>query len=88
MDTQQRKISAALLMVIAIVGMATIAWNVTRDKPAEGSRVTNFMQCVAAGNPVSESYPEQCSDGENTYVNDQAVTPEASEMQGSTNVTL
>jgi hypothetical protein len=29
--------------------------------------ITNFDECVAAGYPVMESYPRQCSDGENTF---------------------
>ena len=30
--------------------------------------ITDFDSCVKAGNAVMESYPRQCSDGENTYV--------------------
>ena len=29
--------------------------------------ITNFEECVAAGNPVMESYPRQCSDGTTTF---------------------
>jgi len=29
--------------------------------------ITNFEQCVAAGNPVMESFPRQCRAGENTF---------------------
>ncbi|PLW79391.1 hypothetical protein C0585_08175 [Candidatus Woesearchaeota archaeon] len=32
--------------------------------------VIDFDSCVAAGNPIMESYPEQCSDGTNTYTNE------------------
>jgi hypothetical protein len=34
----------------------------------EENNITNFEECVAAGFPVMESYPRQCNDGENTYV--------------------
>ncbi len=33
-------------------------------------QITDFESCVAAGNPVMESYPEQCNDGNNTYTKD------------------
>ena len=32
--------------------------------------VTNFEECVAAGNPVMESYPRQCRHQNTTYVED------------------
>jgi len=33
----------------------------TRDQVQELVTVTTFQECVAAGNPVMESYPRQCS---------------------------
>ena len=30
--------------------------------------VTNFDECAAAGYPVMESHPRQCSDGSETFV--------------------
>lgn len=32
--------------------------------------MADFDSCVAAGNPVMESFPEQCSDGQHTYTKD------------------
>ena len=32
--------------------------------------ITSFDECVAAGNPVMESYPEQCRADGKTFVND------------------
>jgi hypothetical protein len=32
--------------------------------------ITNFEECAAAGNPVMESYPRQCADGNKTYMED------------------
>jgi hypothetical protein len=29
--------------------------------------ITNFEECIEAGNPAMESYPRQCNDGENTW---------------------
>jgi len=35
------------------------------------TQITNFEECAAAGNPIMESYPEQCSVNGQTFVNDQ-----------------
>lgn len=32
------------------------------------NNITNFEECINAGFPAMESYPRQCSDGENTFV--------------------
>ncbi|XLQ20421.1 MAG: GerMN domain-containing protein [Candidatus Moraniibacteriota bacterium] len=42
------------------------------------SEVNDFEACVAAGNPVMESYPEQCIYEEKIFVND--VTDQVDEM--------
>ncbi|MCR4325239.1 MAG: Gmad2 immunoglobulin-like domain-containing protein [Patescibacteria group bacterium] len=34
------------------------------------TQATDFAECVAAGNPVMESYPRQCRDGERTFTED------------------
>lgn len=31
------------------------------------SKITSFEDCVAAGNPIMESYPAKCSDGKDTF---------------------
>ena len=38
--------------------------------------ITNFEECVAAGNPVMESYPRQCRAGGRTFVEIVAMPPE------------
>ncbi|MBT3405945.1 hypothetical protein HN419_02135 [Candidatus Woesearchaeota archaeon] len=35
--------------------------------PVEDISVTNFEECVEAGNPVMESYPRQCRHGDDTF---------------------
>ena len=52
------------------LGPAGYTWNetekacvrewVSADSEEERYQVTNFQQCVDAGNPVMESYPRQC----------------------------
>ena len=55
-----------------------------------GAKVTTFEECVAAGNPVMESYPRQCRAGGTTFVEAVAVPPEPapSEEPKSETVTL
>ena len=46
---------------------ANITPNITvNDSPA--SSISSFEECVAAGNPVMESYPRQCRAGNRTFV--------------------
>ena len=33
----------------------------------EDSKITNFTECVSAGNPIMETYPRQCRSGEDIY---------------------
>ena len=68
------------LLVVSIIGF--VGWyfwdrsqqdeNEKNDSPG----VSSFEECVAAGYPVMESFPEQCSDGENTFVNDAVSVPD------------
>ncbi len=49
--------------------------DITVPEPATRS-ITNFAECVAAGYPVMESYPEQCrTDDGQTFVNPAAPQP-------------
>lgn len=38
------------------------------NNASESVEVTNFEECVEAGNPVMESYPRQCRHRDTTYV--------------------
>ncbi len=65
------------IMVIVAIAAAVagaiyagqIEKNVTRSTAIDESPITDFETCVAAGNPVMESYPEQCSAGGQTFAN-------------------
>ena len=48
---------------------------------AVNNKVTSFSECVAAGNPVMESYPRQCQAGKNVFVED--VEIELEELAGA-----
>jgi len=45
-----------ILLILSLVGLMFLVGC------AEQPQVTNFEECVAAGNPVMESYPRQCRD--------------------------
>lgn len=53
----------SLIIVAAVIMVGFGVWLSLGDKTKEGGdtiKITNFTECVAAGNPVMESYPRQC----------------------------
>lgn len=67
-----------LIALVVIAGLIAAAgmykFNYLANQPGyspDGNKitVTNYDECEAAGYPVLESYPEQCSDGQTTFVN-------------------
>lgn len=44
------------------------------EQPTEEPAITNFEECVAAGNPVMESYPRQCTFDGQTFVEEMEAT--------------
>jgi len=81
-----------LFIFLAILLLSTVgvgAWFLfMKDKPTENksnqiSDITNFKECVAAGYPIMESFPEQCRvPGGQTFVNatKEDVKPKAEEV--------
>ncbi len=72
------KIEKALLavVVIALLAAGFYAWWSGENKERS---INSFQECVAAGNPIMESYPEQCSANGQTFTNpDQALSSENS----------
>lgn len=60
------------MLVLAIAVSAGVYITKNKDTSNNSSRpsvITNFEQCVAAGNPIMESYPEQCAANGKTYSN-------------------
>ena len=55
------KIIGLLLLAVLLAIIAMVLLKVTpRIQPAMPLVITNFEECVAAGNAVMESYPRQC----------------------------
>ncbi|GAB4158821.1 MAG: hypothetical protein Fur003_2620 [Candidatus Dojkabacteria bacterium] len=71
---QTTLIIAAVVMVVAVLG-AALAYQLNSDKDGTSNngdpkvKVSDFIECEAAGYQVMESYPRQCRDAEgNVYV--------------------
>lgn len=67
-----------LLLVVLVAAAAFSVWKIVGDKEDKTKKISSFAECVAAGNPVMEIYPEQCAAGGQTFVN-----PEQETTQGS-----
>lgn len=54
--------------LVSLAGVALslllIAWAFVQLFPAPAPLPTNFEECVAAGNPIMESYPRRCRAGD------------------------
>lgn len=71
------------LIILIIVGF--IAIKLTAQKPA----ITSYAECVAAGYPILESYPEQClTPSGRTFVNPDAVPVASSTLPTAGDNTL
>lgn len=74
MKKNQRGFSTVVLaIIVVVVAVAAVAgWLVYNNSQDDTtSKITNFEECVAAGNPVMDSYPEQCSANGQTFVKEQ-----------------
>lgn len=56
-----------LLAGLMVALLLVIAWLIGRANSSDPN-ITDFESCVAAGNPVVDTYPEQCLDGTRGYV--------------------
>lgn len=69
---------ALAVISIAVIAALTLTLTTTppagpagpEPEPTPAPAVTDFLGCVAAGNPVMESYPRQCRHGGETFVED------------------
>lgn len=67
-----KKTVLGIIVVVSllVLGNALYAYLNNAPKTERTAAVTNFLECVAAGNPVMESYPRRCQDGDRTYTED------------------
>jgi len=64
------KTNIILIIVALIIGIGAVEWFIyskIKIPPIEKEVITSFEECVKAGYPILESYPEQCQtpDGQN-----------------------
>lgn len=59
-------ITALLLVVLILLVSCGKSEEIKEIPDAEADKINNFEECVAAGYPVMESYPEQCATPEGT----------------------
>ncbi|HET9411774.1 MAG TPA: hypothetical protein VFO38_02930 [Candidatus Saccharimonadales bacterium] len=61
----------SIIIAIALLLVALIGWKLYKDRsgsnPPASSQVNSFDECVAAGNAIMESYPEQCTANGKTF---------------------
>lgn len=58
-----------VVILAALLLIASVGWYVYSKDPEETHMIDSFEACVAAGNPVMESYPERCAAEGKTYTN-------------------
>lgn|GEM_PF-3360922 len=57
-----------LLVIAGLIGLVGwYVWNARQEN--QNASIISFDDCVAAGNPVMESYPEQCATNGRTFTN-------------------
>ena len=56
-----------ILLICLFIFSAGFLWQLLNDK--SDKVITSFDSCTKAGNPIMESYPEQCSANGKTYTN-------------------
>lgn len=56
------------IFIIVSIIIVLLVWNQLRN--SESGTVTNFKECIAAGNPAMESYPRQCIHDDQHFVED------------------
>lgn len=66
---------ADVLIIVVVVGAlggvgSTVYQRQKTEPKPESPKITNFEECAAAGNPIMESYPEQCAANGQTFVRD------------------
>lgn len=59
MDSFEKKLFAGLILGLLIFFLLGIGFYLIANNSSE---ITNFEECMAAGNPAMESYPRQCRD--------------------------
>lgn len=60
------EIGLIALVILGVIGVGVYSWR-TGEKKEQA--INSFADCVAAGNPVMQSFPEQCAANGQTFTN-------------------
>ncbi|OGD68180.1 hypothetical protein A3I18_02735 [Candidatus Campbellbacteria bacterium RIFCSPLOWO2_02_FULL_35_11] len=69
-----------IILIILLLGAGFYFFKVKYDEPV----VTNFEECMTAGNAVMESYPRRCADGKGNVFVEEIAEPVDSSGQATT----
>jgi len=62
---------SSLVIALLVLAAGAVWYWYSQQNGAAPGEISSFDECVAAGNPVMESYPEQCrTPGGETFVRD------------------
>lgn len=86
-DLSKREVFFIIVIVLLLAAAGYQAWRISRDNDKRADEINSFAECVAAGNPVMESYPEQCAAGGRTFSNPEQVAPSDDNAADESNVT-
>ena len=59
-DRRKLAISEIILICVGVLGLAVLLWIAWFRPLHRNSAVNSYATCIAAGNPVQESYPSVC----------------------------
>lgn len=78
-DLSKRETAFIVVIVLLVALTGYFAWQISKEQK---SAITNFAECVAAGNPIMESYPEQCAADGKVFTNpdQEPVTPPGNDV--------
>jgi hypothetical protein len=54
------KLTKLVILLIVVTAILLSSWYFLTKSPSKAEEITNFQECVKAGYPVMEIYPEQC----------------------------
>lgn len=68
-ELSRREVAFIVLIMLMLAAVGMYAWRISREDRQDAQSIDSFASCVAAGNPIMESYPEQCRAGDRTFTN-------------------
>jgi hypothetical protein len=63
-EKKELALSKIVLIVLAVGGLAAVVWFAWILPAQQAKNIDSFGECVSAGNPVQDSYPEVCTTAE------------------------